>query len=369
MTTHAYLIEPKAPLIIRSGRPFDGQAGADEARFPPPSTLAGALRTAHAESTGKPLGPELAQLAVCGPLPFCIDSRQLLVPKPADALYFWHDNKTDRRLVRAVPQALSNGDEGCGLPDGLQPVLLSEAVRSKPAGGPHWWAFDDLIAWRSANNADPSFAKISQRGWSPQRGETRTHVGIEPHTQAGADGKLFQTTGLPFWQYDQKNDEKHSKLPNEAIGLLGRMQGHIDPGLITLGGERRLSALRAAEESWWPSMPADLPSRIRDAGGLTLTLLTPALFARGWRPPEIPGLQLIAAALDRWQPHSGWDLANWKPRAGRKLIPAGAVYWYHLDGSVDERTLANLWLSTLADHEQDGRDGFGLILPQPYTPK
>ena len=29
-----YLIEPKAPLVVRSGRPFDDQAGADAARFP-----------------------------------------------------------------------------------------------------------------------------------------------------------------------------------------------------------------------------------------------------------------------------------------------------------------------------------------------
>jgi len=29
-------LEPLAPLIVRSGRPFDDQAGADAPRFPPP---------------------------------------------------------------------------------------------------------------------------------------------------------------------------------------------------------------------------------------------------------------------------------------------------------------------------------------------
>ena len=38
-------LDPLAPLIIRSGRPYDGQAGVDPARFPPPSTTAGCLRS------------------------------------------------------------------------------------------------------------------------------------------------------------------------------------------------------------------------------------------------------------------------------------------------------------------------------------
>jgi CRISPR-associated protein Cmr3 len=365
MTMNTYLIDPKAPLVIRSGRPFDGQAGADEARFPPPSTLAGTLRTAHAESTGKPFGPELTHIAVVGPLPVRLgDNPELLAPKPADALYFWNEDKTAVRLVRAAPKPLADG-EGCDLHAELLPVQLTEPVKSKPASGPRWWALSDLIAWRKAehraDSAAPTFDRIEQNGWSPLPDAIRTHVGINAATQAAESGKLFQTAGLDFWS----RALKEHKFPEHRIGLVGRIGGEISPGVITLGGERRLSAIAAAPAGLWPEMPTDLVDHIQQAGGLTLTVLTPALFATGWKPPEIPGLTLVAAALDRWQPHSGWDLAQWKPRAGRKLVPSGAVYWYRLTGEID---LPSLWLAARSDDTQDRLDGFGLVLPQPWTP-
>lgn len=368
MSGHTYLIEPRAPLIIRSGRPFDGQAGADEARFPPPSTLAGALRTAHALSTDRPFGPELAQIQVCGPLPYRVETQHLLVPKPADAHYFWNKTKTEVLLVRAQPRSWGSEGEGCDLPPGLLPVQLTEAVQGKSAPGPVWWAFEDLIAWRTKNSQKFTVADIAKRGWTPFSGDTRTHVGIDPETYAGEDGKLFQTTGLPFWKDNPSKDTHVDQLSIEPIGLLGRIDGQISAALITLGGERRLSGIRPAKNSYWPSIQEDLIARIRAAGGLTLTLLTPGLFAKGWMPGSIPGLELVGVACDRWHPHSGWDLANSKPRAGRKLVPAGAVYWYRIRGEVDDKSLIDLWLQPIADHQQDRLDGFGLALPQPYTP-
>lgn len=362
-TMHTYLIEPKAPLVIRSGRPFDEQAGADAARFPPPSTLAGALRTAHAQSSGKSFGPELAALAVSGPLPVCLTTGRLLVPKPADAMYFWDADKRARVLKRAVPGKLPDGG-ACDLPGGLLPLLLTNNVKGKPAPGPRWWTFSDLLTWRDERCGDLSFAEIEKNGWMPPGDELRTHAGIDPATGAAANGKLFQTAGLHFW-HRRRHDES---FPRGSIGLIGRIAGELAPGLLTLGGERRLSSVTPASADFWPSLPADLSARIRAAGGLSLTLLTPGLFARGWQAPEIPGLRLMAAALDRWQAHSGWDLARQEPRAGRKLVPAGAVYWYALIDEPGENLLASLWMGALADDDQDRRDGFGLVLPQPWTP-
>jgi CRISPR-associated protein Cmr3 len=116
-------------------------------------------------------------------------------------------------------------------------------------------------------------------------------------------------------------------------------------------------------------------------GGLSLTLITPGLFSAGYRPgwldddlcgapPGCPGLRLrlCAVAVERWQPHSGWDLASQKPRATRKLMAAGAVYWFEvLDGGTPA-ALQTLWLNSLSDDPQDRRDGFGLALPAPWKP-
>lgn len=362
-----YLIEPQAPLVIRSGRPFDDQAGADSARFPPPSTLAGTLRTAHADSTGKPLSLDLAKIAVAGPLPVKLDAAGqpagLLVPKPADALYFWANENKEKRLLRVAPQRLHKG-EGCDLPKGLLPLQLTEPVQGKPAGGPRWWSWQDLLKWRAGKELD--FKTVERDGWTPLADEIRTHIGIQRETQAAESGKLFQTAGLSFWEKPADDD----KLPNSSIGLVGRIAGEIANGVVTLGGERRLSAIKLADDQLWPSLPGEQVESIRQAGGLSLTLLTPGLFAAGWRPPELPGLRLVAAALERWLPHSGWDLAKKQARAGRKLVPAGAVYWYAIDDptGIDDAALANLWLSPLGEHEQDCRDGFGLVLPQPWMP-
>ena len=366
---HTYLIEPKAPLVIRSGRPFDGQAGADEARFPPPSTLAGALRTAHAETAGLPLSSELAKIPVAGPLAVRLgEVPKLLVPKPADALYFWSEDRSAVRLVRAAPRKLADG-EGCDLPsDDLLPVQLTEPITGKPAPGPRWWAFDDLLKWRSTVLAAPTFEAVSNNGWSPLTEEIRTHVAIKRKSQAAESGKLFQTAGLVF----DLAARDGQPFPEGRIGIVGRIAGKINAGVITLGGERRLSSIAAAPADLWPPMPRNLPAEIRKAGGLSLTLLTPALFNTGWRPPELPGLRLRAAALERWQAHSGWNLAADKhleanrPRAGRKLVPAGAVYWYALLPDISDEKLAAFWLAPLGDCEQDCRDGFGLVLPQPW---
>jgi CRISPR-associated protein Cmr3 len=110
--------------------------------------------------------------------------------------------------------------------------------------------------------------------------------------------------------------------------------------------------------------------------------VTPALFDGGWlpawldgmpiidSPPELSGikLRLCAAALERWQPFSGWELRTLdghkggKARAVRRLVPAGSVYWFEvLEG--DAEALRKLWLAPLSDRAQDRLDGFGLTIP------
>ena len=113
-------IEPLSPIIVRSGGPMNAQSDADPARFPPPSTVAGCLRTASARAAGRSFAFDapaekradvhaLARRTVAGPLLFD-PANHVLAPKPADALYFGrHD---DARCVRAKPCPL---DVGCWL--------------------------------------------------------------------------------------------------------------------------------------------------------------------------------------------------------------------------------------------------------------
>lgn len=374
---NAFVIEPLAPLVVRTGRPFDDQAGLDTARFPPPSTLAGALRTAHAITADLPFGPELSALNARGPLPARWEMQadkprlSLLVPKPADALYFQTEDKCDSVLSAASPQTLAPG-EGMDLPDGLLPVRLTQDIKGKPGKGPLWWPLDALINMRRGEM--PSMDNLKRHGWTPMPDERRSHVAIDRNAQAAESGKLFQTAGMVF-----ANDSGKPNSIEEPIVLLGSLDGDIDEGVITLGGERRLASIHRPDGEVWPQPPSGLGQQIHDSGGLCLTLLTPALFSEGWRPgwldenlegvpPEAQGirLKLRAAAVDRWLPQSGWDIASNKPRAGRKMVAAGAVYWFEVLEGTPEGFNA-LWMPHLSDEPQDRRDGFGLALGMPWS--
>lgn len=357
-------LEPLAPIIVGSGRPF-GQSVANPARFPPPSTVAGCLRTAWARATGGPFGPALAQLSLAGPL--LIRDNQVLVPKPADALYFGHHNSA--RCVRTEPRRFDLG--GADLPDGLLPVQLTEQVQGKPGDGPTWWSWNDLMTFRRGKNV--AHADLCKNGWTPPAGERRTHVATNSSTGTADAGQLFQTEGLDF------------DAPDATAGslrLLVRFDEKLGETLVHLGGERRLAALHPEPKARWPEPPKGWLDQIREASGLCLTLLTPGIFSAGYRPgwldadligspPTAPGLklQLHAAAVYRWQPHSGWDLANQQPRSTRKLAGAGATYWFRIvDGTGHLDALNALWLTSVSDLDQDRRNGFGLALPSPWRP-
>jgi CRISPR-associated protein Cmr3 len=347
----------------------------DPARLPPPSTLAGCLRSAWARQTGQAYGSALSRLDIAGPLLVReAPGRQpptVLVPKPADALYF--GTGSSAKLLRAVPCAPAAG-EGTDLPGGLALVSLNDpdAGREKPGKVPTWWSLADLLAFRREESV--THQQVEANGWSPPAGELRTHVAIAARTGAAETGKLFQTSGLDLGPTKCARDEP-------GMRLLARCAEPLAEALVHLGGERRLAALGPAPAAHWPEPPADWARDILAAGGLTLTLVTPALFAGGYLPGWLgrqltgspPGqqglrLQLLAVACERWEPHSGWDLATQRPRRGRRLVPAGATLWFRLAECPDPAALDALWLGSLCDDPQDRCDGFGLALPAPWKP-
>ena len=386
-------LDPLAPIIVRSGRPMN-HADADPAQFPPPSTIAGCLRTTWARATGRPFDPELAQLAVGGPLLVDEDGR-VLAPKPADALYFGRDagKEAPPRCLRAAPRRFRGGC-GADLPEDLLPVRLTEEVTGKPGDGPAWWSWDDLLAFR--DGIDVPLDRLRRNGWSPPGGDRRTHVSIDPSTGTAETGALYETEGLDLSDspaaFQARTAARETAAsptePHDAdrptsggLRLLVRCAETLAPALVHLGGKRRLAALEPEPDGRWPAPPDGWLDRLRHAGGLCVTLLTPGVFSAGYRPgwldatltgspPEAPGLtlRLRAAAVARWQPHSGWDLARSRPRPARKLAPAGATYWFEVLGACDADDAAALWLASVCDEPQDRRDGFGLALPAPWTP-
>lgn len=374
-----YLIEPLAPLVFRSGKPFGSEVGADGAQFPLPSSLAGLLRTVYADQQPRPLNfaeaqAELLQQSVRGPflVRYCPDQEKqatLLLPKPADALYL-SDAEGHGRVARLAPRALPAG-VGSDLPEGLLPVQMLEPCPDKPSKGPQFWALADLLSWQAGQQV--AFADLEKNGYTSLPMDIRTHVGMDNHTQAGADGKLFQTASLDFGA-----TREGQKWSDQRLGFWATSSVNLKPDLVTFGGERRLS--RLSPLALQPKPAANLTEQVRRAGGLRLTLLTPAIFAGGSLPGwldahlqgEIPGtglrVRLVAQAIERWLPVSGFDLKAWKPKVMRKAVAAGSVYWFEVLGPVPEGLENTLWLQAISDQEQDRRDSFGVVLPSAWQP-
>lgn len=374
-STHTYLLTPLAPLVLRKGKPFGETGGGDSHAFPFPSTVAGTLRAARADAERLDFDQsEIRQTITgwecAGILPALIDREgkpEALFPKPQDALYLGGGDGA-KKLVRLSPAALREG-EGCDLPPGLWPVFQDGEDSAKPAEGPLWWHRSSLEAWLSGQ---PPASTIEDLGPKPAPFELRNHVSLDPATLAGRPGLLFQSAG-PDWEAARK---RHQGWEERRFGLLARCAEKIAPTLVRLGGEGRLSALDEAEGAW-PALPARLKA-LEQERRFRLILCTPALFTHGWRPgwldkdlkgqwPAVPGLEvrLRAAVFDRWQAISGWDIRARRPKASRRLVPAGAVYWFELletckppPGWVEQ-----LWLQSVCDEPADKRDGFGLALP------
>lgn len=411
MTT--YLLDPKAPLLFRDGRPFGDAERAETLPFPLPSTLVGAFRTAYGDARGLNFATqkdEVLKFRLAGPL---LARRTFggavepLFPKPADAVYF--KEETGLRAVRLAPRAIGpESGEGTDLEDvapGLLPLHLPSDSKSKPAPGAAFWHLEDFTAWLADDQATDIPAE--RLGAKPLPVDIRTHAALQPAldgrpaTFASRDGYLFQTAGLDFGPRRQEPPPGEYKgWEGEEHGLLVRvaLDGAAPPpslnGLRTVGGERRPAWIAQCPDGAdpWPTFPKALRDAFTpEAKGVRLTLVTPALFKQGWRPGWLdenlegtpPGcsglkLKLRAAALDRWQAFSGWDMQPNTPhdkrpggaaRAVRRMVPAGAVYWFDIlpnpkiDAAAQAALIEKLWLASLCDQDHDRRDGFGLAVP------
>ncbi len=117
------------------------------------------------------------------------------------------------------------------------------------------------------------------------------------------------------------------------------------------------------------ALSADVPSV-----SVRVVLLTPAVFAAGWKPGNDPeqnqllasraGVEprLVAACVPRAETISGWDFALRRPKATRRLVSSGSVYWIDLEGTPQDRVAwaEEVMMKNVSDTEQDRRDGFGL---------
>ncbi|XCN74082.1 MAG: type III-B CRISPR module-associated Cmr3 family protein [Candidatus Electrothrix aestuarii] len=406
----AYLFEPKSPLVFRTGRPFDQAGDPVSLDFPLPSTLAGACRTAIGDVKGWDFAEKIQELKdtpVHGPLAALITedgATQPLFPKPADAAYMREQGQKNAEVLHpreSPPDTWSDLQDKPG--KDLELVYLPEDAEGKPVSGAGWWNQTHLTNWLLGKGL-PAETLPEDLGWSGPQQELRTHVQLESKTFAAATGQLFQTNNLSFAPGRLNKDEnRHEGWGKEQYGLLAHLPNDDLKETAQLfrriGGEGRIAHMKQHAEGW-PGIPEALTSALgkleqgKELRGIRLVLATPALFTYGWRPGWIkddmigcpPGfseedkyticLRLKAFITPRWEPVSGWDLVKnsqdntedkqdkkgkGAARAVRRMVPAGAVYWFEVEQG--HKHLPKLWLQPISDLPQDRNDGYGLVLP------
>jgi CRISPR-associated protein Cmr3 len=370
MTERILLIEPHDPAIFRDGRPFTEGLPATTLPFPLPSATAGAIRSRSGENLDFENGDELNRLLSIrqvGPFAASLDAQsgrwELAFPAPADAVPYRVDGGIE--YVRLRP-ATDLPPGGCDLPDELQPLSGARPTKAFEEA-PRFWRAGFMLDWLGNNKTTHGRIDPRRIGFNALPVQQRTHVAIDPGSLLARDGMLFTTAGLEFtWPMD---DERACRLGAQRAGIVSRVSSDAPlqfPSVAPLGGERRLAFWRELPDSEiaWPSPPKLCGG---SSGGLVrVVLVTPAIFSQGWRPswsqpPDTKDLemQLVAAAVPRFQPVSGWDLHKDRrgPKPTRFLVPAGSVYFFQCKGDP-----AQLWMRSICDHEQDRLDGYGIVL-------
>lgn len=391
MAKHYYFIESLAPLVFRSGKPFGAQAYQDDATFPLPSSAAGLIRALKLEQNQNGFKgnneqratladdqvKELRDIACAGALLAKQDENHhitLLVPKPSDAVFFKNKDTQATELIRLIPKQF---DQDCDsdLHQKLIPVQMEQDhIKGKPESGIKYWSLDDLIKWQDDNALD--IRDIQKNGLKNIPVDIRTHVALNNDSLASDDGYLFQTAGLDLG-HQKITTEPNTIWSNSRLVFVVGAECELQQGLATFGGERRLSHFKKVEHAIFPDMDVNLHQNVQLQKGFKLTLLTPSIFQKGYLPawldqetltgtlPNSPHIQvaLKAVAVDRWLPVSGWDLQQWKPKAMRKAVAAGSVYWFEiLSGTMTQQDIDHFWFKNLTDDLQDQKDGFGLTM-------
>jgi CRISPR-associated protein Cmr3 len=370
------------PIVSRDGRPFGRNQGSRmrSLTWPMPSVVTGSLRTALGKAAERVFSEatanELRQVAIGGVFPTV--EGQLYLPAPDDCVV-----REDGRAFSARPEGIRDG-AGCDWPiDGLQPVMLpldENEPDFKPKDGPAWWPIDRLADWlvKPEVQFDHKFLKAPET-------EERTHVQLDPDRGANQDGMLFTTsalnlTHLPRYQADPEAAGLAGKFA--AIRLVTRAAADGWAGeaiselntLHPLGGERRLVHWKTAEADLW-KCPEMIKQALGKSKRVRMVLATPAIFAGGWKPGWLkegltgspfeggPRLSLVGFTIKRWRAVSGWSLAEPRgPKPVKRIVPAGGVYFFEVDGDENAAGLVDHWLRPVSDDEQDRRDGFGLTV-------
>lgn len=350
MTEYRF-IEPLDVLYLRGNKLFGDAGSYGEALMPPwPSLVAGALRShmlanhkvdlaAFTQARDRLPGLSDALHACLGtpqkPGQFrvglftlaCREKGQIqpCFPLPADVVVTAKALDDATYLQPTTPHpALSSS---YALP---QSPLLRAADPAKPQGN-LWLNAAGLGAYLNGEKLGKEHLLRGSELW---QFDHRLGIALNGAQRTVAKGMLYTAQTVALNRRDGRNqglDVGFLVGVDGADGLLPKS------GLLRFGGDGRGAALQTVSSKSLPPVP-DWQC-IAQERRFRLVLATPGLFADGWRlagldadnrwrGPDGCTARLVAAAVNRADTVSGWDLAKRQPKSAQRIAPVGSVYWF-----------------------------------------
>jgi len=149
--------------------------------------------------------------------------------------------------------------------------------------------------------------------------------------------------------------------PCKNVGLYLEVAGNgydgwSESGVLRIGGEGRGARY---ENITAPKLP-EPKKELR--GQFKIYFATPTYFKNGWLPDKKDwsdffdgDVQLVAAALNRYESIGGYDWAQNDHKSARRYVPAGSVYYFQVNGNGSAQ------LKTNAITDFGSEIGFGQI--------
>ncbi|MGZ5444633.1 MAG: type III-B CRISPR module-associated Cmr3 family protein [Thermoanaerobaculia bacterium] len=376
----SYRLLPDDVLFFRDGKPSTiGEDHYLHSIFPLfPSTLYGAIRTARLVEEGQDLPAlngttwsalsaelraEIGEWGQFGTLelrgPWLIRGDEVMFPAPADLGVIAESVPADSsqrlreraslravRVLRFRPDGQRSGSDWSHEYRTLRPYDRSggswiEWTADAPDSSAGWFLTTrGMESWIAGAVPDPAELVHASELWLT---EVRTGVGLEESTRTARKGRLYTFGFIRL----------HKGV---GIGFELRNGALSHPARVRLGGEGKTARLERGVPLRIHSHGADtLGPQIR-----TVYLATPTFSREGSHAPS--SLQgSIAAAVRGSSLVGGWDLAARAPKALRRAIPAGSVFFVENgpEGGVDHLHGTNV--SDTIDAPA-GLQGFGLAL-------
>ncbi|MBT2288282.1 type III-B CRISPR module-associated protein Cmr3 [Paenibacillus albidus] len=417
-------IQPLDPLMIRDGRPFTDSPGAraHTLNTVTPSVVAGTLRrlmqknnkasAATIKSAEVKYGKSssIAKVDIRGPL--YMMNRRLFLPMPYDLDLYEPKPEDDQAHIhvnvrRPIKPATGNlkisegflGTSKTSLHDDkLWPVTMDTEIRKPLRGAPAYVSAEWMIQWLCDRVQPQDWSKAlaewriqesqkSKKGIvdfiAPFVKEVRTHTAIEGTTSTAKEKALFSTESLVL-------PPDFSLIAGTTLRADTAWEGKIS-GIHSFGGKRRLAHFQEIEDKETQNNIWKCPPAIKDAVAaqtdyLRMVLATPAYFSKGWLPgwldenlkstdkfDEQLQVQLCWACLPRWEGISGWSYNRNQPKAVRRMVAAGSVYFFKVVAGDPVEFVQRKWLASMSDEDRrkaffDKQDGYGLATWGVWTP-